>query len=302
MNDQKWIQGVVIAALVGTPLGGIAQTTQSAGSAVQRESGAQAGSVAEPIGTQQRATQQHQQQSERQTQGTRAQPQAAGMQQQGSQQVSGRVTGVRTITLQGEAQPHLLARVELASGETRVLDLGPIPHLQQQKRDVKKGQQLSASGQAGRINDLAVLVVDRFEGDGVVTVIPIAANASQQRQQAQRGANPHDRLVRGRIESLRESTVQGGKAHQLARIRTDQGQTVVVDLGEQKPQALQLEQGDALIAVGAIGRLNGKPVLFAERVAEVAQIERSGATSGASASREGSSSSATPQQRASSRP
>jgi hypothetical protein len=39
-------------------------------------------------------------------------------------------------------------------------------------------------------------------------------------------------------------------------------------------EGLQLEKGDALFATGSIGRLGGKPVLFADRVAELARIER----------------------------
>jgi hypothetical protein len=74
---------------------------------------------------------------------------------------------------------------------------------------------------------------------------------------------------------LRQTRIQGSdQPHQLAKVRTKRNQTVVIDLGPAPTEGLQLEKGDALFATGSIGRLGGKPVLFADRVAELARIER----------------------------
>ncbi|RIK94668.1 MAG: hypothetical protein DCC71_23365 [Proteobacteria bacterium] len=193
----------------------------------------------------------------------------------GAEQVTGALQGVRTIRLEGEPEPHLLAKVALEGGAVRVLDLGPVSHLRERKQSFQRGQQIRAHGRPGTINDVAVVVVERLERDGGAVAIPVrgGANASARRQA--QSDNPVQRIVGGQVEDVKESRIrESGQVHRLVKIRTSRDRTIVADLGPQGASGLDLKKGDPILVQGTVGRLNGKPAVFAMQVAEVAVIDR----------------------------
>lgn len=259
------------------------------------------------------------------------------------QEVQGEVIDYRTVQIQGQQEPHVLAKVRQQDGRTVVLDLGPVNKLEQQNVRLRQGTQMQASGQPGRINNRPVIIVDRFIGDGQFTMlIPLSQQEMQQaqaqrqqqrqsyqqnqfqqngfqerqafqqrdfqpqqqgqafgqqqrfqaqqrrvgtdvfaqgrpgQQQRQRAFAQQDQVrVEGRITDQRQVQIQGlDHGHQLVKLQTSQGRTVVVDLGEQTLDDLNLSQNDEVMVTGRSGRINDRPVVFAERVAAVQQIDR----------------------------
>ena len=104
-----------------------------------------------------------------------------------------------------------------------------------------------------------------------------------QQQQASSGAMANRgsgqstmRLIVGKITDMRDVQLKGiPDKHRLVKLQARQGQTVVVDLGSKgKLKDVKLEKGEAIAAMGAFGRVNGKPVLIATSVADLVTIDR----------------------------
>lgn len=266
------------------------------------------------------------QRNQQQRQRTSQQSQQTHAQFQQGQRVNlkGTIEGYRPLQLSGEQHKHVVAKVRLDNGRMAVLDLGAIENLSNQQTQLRKGQRVEASGMPGRINRLPVIVVDRFVGDGKVTIIaPVAAVASQQarqrqqqqsqqrftssrdiqprhhaqrmrsadpdrrpdplrrgsRQQAQRQQQSSQRgmvTVTGRLTDLRDVNLSGiSDSHRLVKLQTRSGQTVIADLGRKRQlQDISLDQGEVVMVQGRLGRINGKPVVFADVIGDLARIDR----------------------------
>jgi hypothetical protein len=104
-------------------------------------------------------------------------------QNQGQQQVSGRIQSYRTVSLDGEDQDHVVARIKTQDGRTKVLDLGKVGDLAIQRTRLDKGMRISASGQSGTINDRSVIVVDNVDIEGQRPRTSYRRQQDQQRQQ-----------------------------------------------------------------------------------------------------------------------
>ncbi len=112
-----------------------------------------------------------------------------------------------------------------------------------------------------------------------------SGQSQQQRQQSDAAAmsgrsgqsqQQAPRMIIGQVADLRDVQFKGlPDRHKLVKLQTNQGQTVIVDLGaDGKLTDIDLQKGETVVAVGAFGRVNGKPVLVATHVADVVEIER----------------------------
>ena len=142
----------------------------------------------------QRQQLQRRQQMERQRirqqrrQGQRQGRQGQQRQQQSRQQAqhfSGQIQSTRAVNLSGQRGQHVLAKIRLQNGQTVVANLGPASNLRRQGQRLSPGTRIEGEAHAGRINDQPVLVVNRFIGDGRMTVIRFQQD--QQRQSSNRG-------------------------------------------------------------------------------------------------------------------
>lgn len=219
------------------------------------------------------------------------QQQQQQQQQQRQIRISGELIDFRTVKLQGQKDKHMLGKVRMDSGDTVVIDLGPAKRLKQQNFKLRKGQQAQVTGRPGRINDRPIVIVDRYVGDGQFTlIVPAATLASQSgqahgsgegqvmamptpRQRAQRGSPVH---AFGKLVDLQEVDLNKvPDPHRLAKLQLSGGRTVIVDLGtDEQLQDISLKKGEYVMIRGALGRINGKPVVFATTVADVVQIDR----------------------------
>ena len=110
---------------------------------------------------------------------------------QGSSQMTelqGRVIGLRRKTIGGEE--HLLAKIRTHRGQTMLFDLGSTQDLRESGVRFKKQGAVRARGQAARLGNTPVLVVERFKLDDGPTVVvgtflPRGLEAGIDRQQGQ---------------------------------------------------------------------------------------------------------------------
>ena len=136
---------------------------------------------------------------------------------------------------------------------------------------LRKGAFIAARGQSARLSGRDVLRAREFS-DGS-RVWPAAGTRRQGTAQAS-GGTP---TISGTVTDARGVNLQGvSDRHTLLKVRTSEGRQVVVDVGaEASAKSLGLKKGDVVAAKGTMGRINGKPVLFARQVAQVMAVDRS---------------------------
>jgi hypothetical protein len=188
--------------------------------------------------------------------------------------ITGEVIGTRDIEIRGET--HKLVRVRTDQGTTATIDLGTgdLPF------QVREGQRFSATGDLGRIQNTPVLMADRVQYqqrsyqighrahvDGQ-RIIPRQEQVREMRQpmQQQELMRLHGRQVelRGQVLSTSTATVEG-RQHTLARVRTDRGNVLSVDLGTGELD-FELRQGMTIQATGPLGQHQNQPTVFARTV------------------------------------
>ena len=98
----------------------------------------------------------------------------------------------------------------------------------------------------------------------------------QQQRQQQKQQQPMTHVIAGRLMETREVTLKGlSEKHVLARLQTPQGRQVLVDLGTRgNLQDVNLTKGEIIATTGSFGRINGRPVLFADHFADLVRIDR----------------------------
>ena len=217
--------------------------------------------------------------------------------------VTGKLQDVRTVNVTGDGR-HVLAKLLTKSGKTIVVDLGRPQDLAGRK--FRRGQEISALGRGGRINGKPLIVADRIRDNSkrdplltivrivrmpTVSVVPQQPDGApqqttdrqrQQRAQQASGSSPpsHRHVISGKLLETREITLKGqsGK-HVLARVETPQGRHVLVNLGKREGlRDVKLSNGELIAATGAFARINGRPVLFADHIADLVAIDRSGSS------------------------
>lgn len=98
----------------------------------------------------------------------------------------------------------------------------------------------------------------------------------QAQQQGQQQPEQAERTVVGQVVDQREVAIAGADTkHKFVKLRNDQGHTIVVDLGA-ATQAMDLQQGDRVIAVGKSARVNDLPVLYAQYAGQLESVGRTG--------------------------
>jgi hypothetical protein len=222
---------------------------------------------------------------------------------------SGNIQSIKAVPVKGERDKHVLAKIETRQGDTIVLDLGPASNLRRQGTSLRQGQHIEATGREGRMNDRPILIVDRLVGDNMVTIVrwdqqqqrqdrarrqqdqqrqrnlmqdqqrrqdqrrrmqDQQRQRQQQDQRRQQAQSPRRGTWSGDIQSIKAVPVKGDKEkHVLAKIETDQGKTVVCDLGpisNLRRQQTKLDKGQRVEATGQEGRMNGLPILVVDRL------------------------------------
>ncbi|HSN70476.1 MAG TPA: hypothetical protein VLT59_03165 [Steroidobacteraceae bacterium] len=102
--------------------------------------------------------------------------------------------------------------------------------------------------------------------------------AQQKQMHDQRmGVKSASTIVVGEVVESRDVNIaEPAKAtHRLIKIRSQNGRTAIVDIGNADEYArLGFKRGDRIIAVGKQGRINDEPVIFAKSVGELQSVGR----------------------------
>lgn len=94
------------------------------------------------------------------------------------------------------------------------------------------------------------------------------SQTGQQQRRGQGSAATQRRQVSGTIQDTKQvQLAQQRQKHTFAKVRTQQGRTVVVDLGpSNRVNQLNLSRGDRIQAQGQVSMVNQRPVLMSEQV------------------------------------
>lgn len=231
-----------------------------------------------------------------------SQQQFGNQQQSRSQQMGGQqrmsnieaeVIDTKLARFRNSQEQHLLAKVELRSPETNrtkqvLADFGPVSTLKQQGARIQPGSQVRAQGSQGKINAEPVLFIYSFDisepGQQRASMRNNQQRQFNQRQRqarmaARRGGvqNPDLKVIEGRVVDMKDVRVKGLDSDQrLLRIKSpQQNKTFVISAGTRNDlQKLSLNVGDTALIKGFQGTINGRPVIFATKIAEVANINR----------------------------
>jgi hypothetical protein len=180
--------------------------------------------------------------------------------------VQGQIKGMKTISVARLNEQHVLAKLQTQDGRIARVDLGP---KQQVKNiDLQRGDQITIFGNRGTINDQTVLVAHSIQHNGRFVDISRANDLDLKRFSAT--------VLDTKTVSFQNRNIP---QQLFARVRLDNNQTTVVNLGPQKDFSnIDLERGDKISMLARPANIDGKLALVAEQVranGQVVDISRS---------------------------
>ncbi|QRK10929.1 hypothetical protein JQX13_13150 [Archangium violaceum] len=224
----------IVAGTVVCVTPAFAQGQQQAGGSRQQQTQMQQGEAAHQGGTGQQAR------------------------QRGMRKVQGTILKQKEVTVRGTDRRHQVVLLETQGGRRVVVDLGsPMRNAPQ----LKEGQQLQASGVAGRVGDRAVLFAQRAT---------IGGKEVQLNRPEQRFNKSLARQVTGQVVRQKNVSVPGSDVdNTVVLLRTQQG-IAAVDLGPaDQLGSAQLKEGQRL-------SVRARPVILTDRIVLVADQLTSG--------------------------
>lgn len=197
-----------------------------------------------------------------------------------SRQLEGEVEAYRRVELVGHPGSHLVARITLDDGTTRLVDLGP-------SRDLAglgliPGDRVTLRGRTGTIDDREVFMAERVELAGQRVQIdrekPPGDEAMRRLERTGRVGSPTKGQARSRPEAGgsatgRSGTVEGAveqvrrlriddQPRTTLQVRLDDGESVLIDLGPGVDlEALKIRPG-TIVTVRGRARMVGGELLF----------------------------------------
>lgn len=184
--------------------------------------------------------------------------------------ISGQIRDLSTIRLGDGNQEHRIAKLDTDRGSVKV-DLGPQRKLG--NLSLSEGDQITVFGRHGRINDRRMLLATRIETDDQTVRVQRSRQSTQNQL----------RRIDGEVLSTRTATPRNSsREHLLAKVRGQQGQVLLVDLGPGL-QSLDLKAGDDLRALGKMGSIDGRQALKAHHFHHDGQVHHVSGRSAAGA-------------------
>lgn len=213
-------------------------------------------------------------------------------------QTSGKVTSMHSLDLAGVSDPHMLVKLQNEQGDIDIVDLGPTSVLKTSGIEPKEGQQFWVDGQVGKINDKFLIVAERLSQSPLILIPRSAPLREETTKHAEArkdtpatqavssdknapktetiDAGQQVRTVEGTVLHSKHMMIEGdANEHVLAKLQTEHG-IAVIDLGtcQAMPNAIDLTVGKRLAATGYVGQLNGRPIILAESVGNLNNLQR----------------------------
>ncbi|TWT68965.1 hypothetical protein Pan14r_12490 [Crateriforma conspicua] len=166
----------------------------------------------------------------------------------------GQIADTKTVKVRGTE--HLVAMVNVQNS-TWPVDLGPKSEIQ----NLNQGDSLTATGHVLTVGDKKILVATE-------------AQYADQTLEVQRGG----REFTGKVQNTKTVNVRGTE-HQLAKIKTDDGKNLMVDLGPKDRLDNKLQEGKSITVSGVPVKVNDRALLMAREFhcdGETMQIARRG--------------------------
>lgn len=157
--------------------------------------------------------------------------------------VSGKVASAKTVKVHG--REHLFAHVETDKGSIPV-DLGT----KTSQMKLSQGDPLTATGHLLKVGEKTLFVADQAQ-------LPSGSQEIERK----------GRQFQGTIEKLKTVDIRGQK-HQLAKINTKEDKTLMVDLGPQGSQDLDIKQGQQVTVDGVVAKVKDRVLLLARKVTQ----------------------------------
>ena len=217
-------------------------------------------------------------------------------------QVFGKVISIHNVSMVGLTEPHVLVKLESAPGDVEIVDLGSAADLKTNGIEAHEGQQFWVEGRVGQINGKPLVVAEMVSESKLVSITrtaPLREESTKHAdaRKAEAGATPvvadaksptapktetveegqPPQMIQGSIIHTHRIRVEGeASEHMLAKVQTENG-VVVLDMGSFStlPAAVDLTEGKPIAVSGYVAHLNGKPIILAESVGNLSNIERS---------------------------
>lgn len=168
-------------------------------------------------------------------------------------QVSGNVEDTKMVSVRDRI--HLIAMVKQSDGQPVMVDLGP----NQTGTQLFEGDQVTATGHVLKVGDKQVLVAS----EASMSNGSIAIDRSGKKYQ-------------GTIEKVKAMAVRGTE-HTLAKVKTADDKTMLVDLGPASNLDRNLEQGAQITVQGVPVKVKDRVMLMAQKImhdGDKTQIDR----------------------------
>lgn len=167
--------------------------------------------------------------------------------------LKGEITDLRSVEF-GQTK-HQMATVKTDRENKVVVDLGARDEL---SPELNVGQRISARGTLAKAGDKTVFVATELTRNG--------KNYSVSRRfKDDRVQSPQQRQVSGTIKSVSKADVREN-TRQMITLRTEHGDSVLVDLGKRDQLKVDLEQGQNLTVQGVPVKLEGRRMIMATKV------------------------------------
>lgn len=216
-------------------------------------------------------------------------------------EASGKITGVREVDMVAAGEKHTIIKLLGDDGETDIVDLGSAEELSKGGIDPKEGGSLFVHGRIGKLNDRMVLVAESVSNTKMLKLARQSSLREETQKHAeQRGATGaaapsaadatasdkniapkkvsvdagmQSRTVDGIVKGTRKVKVENDtEEHMLVKVQTESG-IAVVDLGpiSRLPQ-VDLSEGKKIAASGMVGKMNDRPMIFADSIGNLSDI------------------------------
>lgn len=164
-------------------------------------------------------------------------------------QLSGKVQESKTVTVRD--RKHSVAMVQTQQGQTVAVDLGAAD-----KANVSKGDQLTVKGHVTKVGDKALFIAE-----------------SAEMQSGTKQINRDGRQYTGTIEKTKKVDVRGDE-HLLAKVNTEDGKTMMVDLGSSQQPWINVQKGQKVTVQGVPAKIKDRVLLMAQKVTKDGQTRK----------------------------
>ena len=161
-----------------------------------------------------------------------------------TEQISGKIDRIKTVDVRG--RDHIVAFVRGDDGKATPVDLG----VKQDSSTLSQGDKLTASGHRMKVGDKSILIATKAKTKSSDLTI-----------------DRNGRKYTGKVSSTREVNVQGQK-HLLAKVKTDNGKSMLVDLAPKDDLSNTPNEGDQVTVQGVPVKVNDRIVLMARTLGE----------------------------------